>query len=231
MLKIEIPRVECEKLTPTYGKFVIEPLERGYGHTLGSGITRIMLFSIPGIAVKWLKIEGVKHEYSSIPSIVEDTTEVMLNIKKINVKTEYTEPFFMYIDVNKPGEIKAGDFIPYQDNIQVEILNPDLHIATVKEENCKFSMEICLEKNTCYCPAEEHKNTPDGYIPIDSLYTPIRKVDYLVQDTRVGQITDYDKLIIEIHTNGVISPDEALDISAREFQEYLKFFIALSENL
>lgn len=229
MLKIEIPRVECEKLTPTYGKFVIEPLERGYGHTLGNSITKLMLYSITGVAVKWLKIEGVKHQFSSIPGVVEDSTEVCLNVKRMIFKTDYTEPFFMYLNTNKPGEIKAGDFTPYQD-IEVEILNPELHIATVKEENCNVSMEICAERSKGYCPAEVHKNTPDEYIPVDSLYTSIRKVDYYVQDTRVGQITDYDKLVIEIHTNGVLTPDEALDMSARMFQEYLNYFIALSDD-
>lgn len=229
MLKIEIPRVECEKLTPTYGKFVIEPLERGYGHTLGNSITKLMLYSITGVAVKWLKIEGVKHEFSSIPDVVEDSTEVSLNVKRMIFKTDYTEPFFMYLNTNKPGEIKAGDFTPYQD-IEVEILNPDLHIATVKGDNCNVSMEICAERSKGYFPAEEHKNTPDEYIPVDSLYTPIRKVDYYVQDTRVGQITDYDKLVIEIFTNGVLTPDEALDMSARMFQDYLNYFIALSDD-
>jgi len=229
VIEIEKPTIECifKEEDANYGKFVVEPLERGYGTTLGNSLRRILISSLPGAAVTSVKIDGILHEFSTIPGVKEDVTEIILNLKKLAVKISGDSTKRAIINAVGPKVVTAADIMG---DMELEIFNPDLHIATVKEENCKFSMEICLEKNTCYCPAEEHKNTPDGYIPIDSLYTPIRKVDYLVQDTRVGQITDYDKLIIEIHTNGVISPDEALDISAREFQEYLKFFIALSDE-
>lgn len=229
MLKVEIPRVECEKLEPTYGKFVIEPLERGYGHTLGSSIAKIMYPSISGIAPKWVNIEGAVNQYSSVPYISEDITEVIQNIKKMVVRTERKETFFIHTEVEGPGEIKAGDFSPYMD-IEMDILNPDLRIATVKNFDKRFNIEICLSRGNGYCPAEEQKDTPEGYIPLDSLYSPIRKVDYTVVDTRVGQITDYDKLIIEIYTNGVISPEEALDMASTRLQEYLQSFIDLSDD-
>jgi len=231
MVKVEIPRVECEELTPTYGRFVIEPLERGYGHTLGNGLSKLLFPSIRGVAVKWLKIEGVKHEFSSIPYIAEDITEVILNVKKIVFKSDCKGTFFMHLEADKPGVIEAGDFEPYQDNIEVDVLNPDLHIATLKDEGHKLSMELGLAMGQGYCPAEAHKDTPEGYIPIDSLYSPVRKVDYRVEDTRVGQITDYDRLILEIYTNGVLTPEEVLDMSAHRFQEYLKSFIELSDDL
>ena len=230
MLKVEIPRVECEKLSPTYGKFVVEPLERGYGHTLGSSISKILFPSICGIGVKWLKIDGVKHQFSSVPYIKEDIIEVIQNIKKVNFSTDYKETFFMYLEKREPGSVKAGDFKPYNEAMEVEILNPDLHIATLKEGKETLSMEICLARGLGYCIAEDHKDVPEGYIPLDTLYSPIRKVDYYVQDTRVGQITDYDKLILEIHTNGVLTPEEVLDMGALRLQEYLKAFVELSDD-
>lgn len=230
MVKVEIPRIECTKLLPNYGKFVIEPLERGYGHTLGSGLSKILFSCITGVAVKWLKIEGVKHALSPISCVDEDTTEVILNVKRIIFKTDRTEPFFMHLEKDKPGRVTAGEFIPYQDNIEVEILNPDFHIATLKEGG-KLNMEICLERGVGYSISELHKDTPEEYIPIDSLYSPIKKIDYYVEDTRVGQITDYDRLIIEIHTNGVMTPEEVLDMSAHRFQDFLNPFIELSDNV
>jgi len=230
MLKVEIPRVECEDLTSTYGRFVIEPLERGYGHTLGSSISKILFPSISGNGIKWLKIEGVKHQFSSVPYIVEDIIEVIQNIKKIVISTDHKETFFMYLDRKKPGEIKAGDFKPYNEAMEIEILNPDLHIATFKDNGNKLSMEICVERGTGYSISENHKDVPEGYISMDTLYSPVRKVSYRVEDTRVGQITDYDRLILEIHTNGVISPEEVLDMGAVRLQEYLKTFIDLSDT-
>lgn len=230
MIEIEKPRIECVEVSDdnTYGKFVVEPLERGYGITLGNALRRILLSSLPGVAASSVKIDGVLHEFSTIPGVIEDVTEVILNIKELAIKMYTDEPKAVFIETDKEGEVKAADI---KADSEVEILNPDLHIATLNGED-KVSMEITLTKGRGYVSAERNKQAgqPIGLIPIDSIYTPVRKVNYTVENTRVGQITDYDKLTIDIWTNGTIKADEAISLSAKIMSEHLNLFIDLSDN-
>lgn len=230
MIEIEKPRVECVEMSDdnTYGKFVVEPLERGYGITLGNSLRRILLSSLPGVAASSLKIDGVLHEFSTIPGVVEDVTDVILNIKELSVNMHGDGPKVLTIDADAPGKITARDI---KTDADVEILNPDLLIATLNGDS-KVHMEITLTKGRGYVAAERNKlpGQPIGVIPIDSIYTPVRKVNYTVENTRVGQITDYDKLTLEVWTNGTIKPDEAISLSAKIMNEHLNLFIDLSDN-
>ena len=230
MIEIEKPKIECVQSTDdnVYGKFVIEPLERGFGITLGNSLRRILLSSLPGVAVTSIKIDGVLHEFSTVPGVIEDVTEIILNVKNLSMKLFSDGPKIVYIDADGEGPITAGDIKADSD---VEILNPDLHICTLNGEN-RFYMELVLNKNRGYIPAEKNKQTgqPIGIIPVDSIYTPVRKVNYTVENTRVGQVTDYDKLNLEVWTNGSIKPDEAISLGAKIMSEHLSLFIDLSDH-
>ncbi len=230
MLEIEKPRIECAEISDNneYGKFIIEPLERGYGITLGNSLRRVLLSSLPGTAVTSIKIDGVLHEFSTIPGVVEDVTEIILNIKELAVKLHGDGPKTIYIDAEDEGPVTAKDIKADSD---VDVLNPDLYIATLNGDG-RFYMEMVLNNGRGYVVAEKNKlqGQPIGLIPIDSIYTPIKKVNYTVESTRVGQETDYDKLIFEVWTNGTIKPDEAISLGAKILNEHLNIFIDLSEQ-
>jgi len=230
MIEIEKPRIECVEMAEdySYGRFVIEPLERGYGITLGNSLRRILLSSLPGASVVSIKIDGVLHEFSTIPGVVEDVTEIILNIKDLAIKVHSEGQKVIYIDYEGDGEIKAGDI---KTDADVEVLNPDLHIATLSGNN-RLYMELMVDTGRGYVPAEKNKqsNQPIGIIPIDSIYTPVKKVNYTVENTRVGQVTDFDKLTIEVWTNGSIQPDEAISLGAKILSEHLNLFINLTDH-
>ena len=230
MIEIEKPTIECvfTNEDPNYGKFVVEPLERGYGTTLGNSLRRILLSSLPGVAVTSVKIDGILHEFSTIPGVKEDVTEIILNLKKLAVKLNGENTKKVLINAIGPKEVTAADIIG---DSELEICNPDLHIATL-EENATLVMEINLARGRGYVPADQNKteNTPIAVIPTDSIYTPVRKVNFTVENTRVGQVTDYDKLILEIWTDGSISPSEGVSIGAKIMQEHLNLFIELTDS-
>ena len=228
MIEIEKPNitVECPE-DSSFGRFVIEPLERGYGRTLGNSLRRVLLSSLPGIAVTSVKIDGVVHEFSTVPGVKEDVTEIVLNIKGINAKLHTDDlPKKVFIDAEGPCEVTAGSIIADAD---VEILNPDLHIATVGAGG-KLNMELTMDKGRGYIPAEQNKQsqTVIGVIPVDSIYTPVLKVNYTVENTRVGQFTDFDKLIIEVTTDGTLTAQEAVSLGAKVLTEHLNLFVDLS---
>lgn len=230
MIEIEKPRIECVESAEdnTYGKFVVEPLERGYGITLGNSLRRILLSSLPGVAVTSIKIDGVLHEFSTVPGVIEDVTEIILNIKNLSMKLYSDGPKIIYIDAEGEGPITAGDIKADSD---VEILNPDLHICTLNGDS-RFYMEMVINKGRGYVQAEKNKQPgqPIGIIPVDSIYTPVRRVNYTVENTRVGQVTDYDKLTLEVWTNGSLKPDEAISLGAKIMSEHLNLFIDLSDQ-
>ena len=231
MIEIEKPRVECVEIAEdnTYGKFVVEPLERGYGTTLGNSLRRIMLSSLPGVAVNSVKIDGVLHEFSTIPGVTEDVTEIILNIKKLAVKLHSDGPKTIYINHEGAGEICARDI---KCDSSVEIINGDLHIATLNDD-AKLFMEIVIDRGRGYVSADRNKQLLQpiiGVIPVDSIYTPVHMVNYPVENTRVGQITDFDKLVLEIWTNGTIDPHDAVSLAAKVMNEHLNLFIDLSES-
>lgn len=231
MIEIEKPMIECIDSNDdgSYGKFVIEPLERGYGITLGNSLRRILLSSLPGAAVTSVKIDGVLHEFSTVPGVKEDVVEIILNLKELALKVNGEGPRTIYIDTRGEGEVKAGDIRSEGD---VEIINKDLHIATLNDDS-RLYMEINIDKGRGYVSAEKNKelNQPIGVIPVDSIYTPVKRVNYSVEDTRVGQVTDYDKLTFEIWTNGTIRPDEALSLAAKVLIEHLKLFMTLTDHV
>lgn len=231
MIEIEKPKIECIEMSDdfTFGKFVVEPLERGYGVTLGNSLRRILLSSLPGVAVTSIKIDGVLHEFSTVPGVAEDVIEIILNIKHLALKMHGDNTKIIKIDVQGEREIKAGDIICDAD---IEIINPDLHIATL-DEGHRFYMEMTVEKGRGYQTSEKNKQSgqPIGVIPIDSIFTPVRKVNYLIENTRVGQVTDFDKLVLEVWTNGTIKPDESISFGAKILSEHLKLFITLTEHV
>jgi len=231
VLEIEKPKIEVVEINDdcTYGKFTVEPLERGYGITLGNSLRRILLSSLPGAAVTSVKINGVLHEFSTIPGVVEDVTDIILNLKSLSLKLHSDEEKILRIEADTEGVVKAGDIISDAD---VEILNPDLVIATLSA-NANLSMEITVSKGRGYVSAERNKKNEHiiGVIPVDSVFTPVSKVNYNVENTRVGQITDYDKLTIEVWTDGSIRPDEAISLSAKILSEHLRLFIGLTETV
>ena len=230
MIEIEKPKIECVESADdnTFGKFVVEPLERGYGITLGNSLRRILLSSLPGVAVTSIKVDGVLHEFSTVPGVIEDLTEIILNVKNLSLKLHSDGPKIIYIDADGEGPVTAGDIKADSD---VEILNPDLHICTLNGD-ARFYMEMVVNKSRGYVPAEKNKQPgqPIGIIPIDSIYTPVRKVNYTVENTRVGQVTDYDKLTLEVWTNGSLKPDEAISLGAKILSEHLNLFIDLSDH-
>ncbi|MCX7715201.1 MAG: DNA-directed RNA polymerase subunit alpha [Clostridia bacterium] len=231
MIEMEKPNIECVEMSSDgeYGKFVVSPLERGYGITLGNSLRRILLSSLPGAAATSIKVEGVQHEFSTIPGVKEDVTEIILNIKKMAVKLHSDSPKTVYIEAKGACEITAGDI---KADADVEIFNPDLHIATLNED-AKLYIEITLSKGRGYVSAEKNKQNIQpviGVIPVDSIYTPVKKVNYTVENTRVGQYTDREKLTIELWTNGTIRPDEAVSLAAKIMNDLLKLFIDLSDD-
>lgn len=232
MIEIEKPRIETAELKSdgTYGRFVLEPLERGYGTTLGNSLRRVLLSSLPGVAVKSIKIDGVQHEFSTIPGVKEDVTEIVLNIKGLTVavpdKVEF--PKTLYIDADGECEVKAGNI----SDSEVEILDPNMHIATLGQ-GARLHMEIVIDRGRGYIPAERNKLEVQGNIgaiPVDSIYTPVLKVNYSVENTRVGQITDYDKLTLEVWTDGTISAKKAVSLAAKVLNEHLNLFVDLDEQ-
>ncbi|SHK35517.1 DNA-directed RNA polymerase subunit alpha [Paramaledivibacter caminithermalis] len=232
MIEIEKPKIECVDSNDdfTYGKFVVEPLERGYGTTLGNSLRRILLSSLPGTAVKWIKIDSVLHEFSTISGVKEDVIEIILNLKSLAAKIHSDEDVkVVRINAQGPGRITAGDI---KADADVEILNPDLHIATL-EEGADLNMELALSKGRGYVSADNNKEDgmPIGVIPVDSIYTPVKKVNYKVENTRVGQVTDYDRLTLEIWTDGSIKPDEAASLGAKIMNEHLNLFITLTDHI
>lgn len=234
MFDFERPNIEVVEISEDkkYGKFVVEPLERGYGITLGNSLRRIMLSSLPGAAVSQIKIEGVLHEFSSIPGVKEDVTEIIMNIKSLAIRnnSETNEPKTAYIEFEGEGVVKASDIQVDQD---IEILNPDLVIATLSGgKESKLYMELTITKGRGYVSADKnkHDDLPIGVIAIDSIYTPVERVNVTVENTRVGQITDFDKLTLDVYTNGTLVPDEAVSLAAKVLSEHLSLFIDLSEN-
>ena len=233
MFEFERPNIEVAEISEDkkYGRFFVEPLERGYGITLGNSLRRIMLSSLPGAAVSQVKIEGVLHEFSSIEGVKEDVTEIIMNIKSLAIKntSETNEPKTAYIDVTGEGVVRASDIQVDQD---IEILNPDLVIATLCGKDTKFYMELTITKGRGYVSADKNKGAdlPVGVIAVDSIYTPVERVNMTVANTRVGQITDYDKLTLDVYTNGTLVPDEAVSLAAKVLSEHLSLFVDLSES-
>ena len=231
MIEMEKPNIECTELSEDgrYGKFVVSPLERGYGTTLGNSLRRILLSSLPGAACTSIKIDGVQHEFSTIPGVVEDVTEIILNLKKMAVKLHSDGVKTVYIDAQGAQEITAGDIKIDSD---VEIFNPDLHIATLNSD-ARLYAEITLSKGRGYVSAEKNKQELQpiiGILPMDSIYTPVTKVNYTVDNVRVGQYTDREELAVEVWTNGTIKPDDAVSLAAKIMNELLMLFIDLSED-
>lgn len=234
MFDFEKPNIEIAEISEdkTYGRFVVEPLERGYGTTLGNSLRRIMLSSLPGSAVSQVKIDGVLHEFSSIPGVKEDVTEIIMNIKNLAIRNNSAtdEPKIAYIEFEGDGVVKASNI---QVDSDIEILNPDLVIANVNGgTNSRIYIELTITKGRGYVSSDKNKSedTPIGVIAIDSIYTPIERVNLKVENTRVGQITDYDKLTLDVFTNGTIQPDEAVSLAAKVLSEHLSLFIDLSER-
>ena len=228
MIEIEKPKIECVSMDGNHGVFVVQPLERGYGITLGNSLRRVLLSSLPGAAVSSIKVDSVLHEFSTIPGVVEDVTEVILNIKELALKLYSEDTKIAYIDVDREGPVTAADI---KADSEIEILNPDLHIATLNGEH-KLYIELNLSSGRGYATADKNKSAgqPIGVIPIDSIYTPVSKVNYTVQNTRVGQVTDFDMLTLDVWTNGSIRPDEAVSLGARILNEHLNLFVDLSSS-
>ncbi len=231
MIEIEKPKIECVELSEDnkYGKFVVEPLERGYGTTFGNSLRRMLLSSLPGVAATSVKIDGVLHEFSTIPGVKEDVTEIILNIKKLAVKLHSDAPKQVYINQEGAGEICAGDI---KHDSDVEIINEDLHIATLSED-ARLFMEITLDKGRGYVSADRNKQLMQpiiGVIATDSIYTPVEKVNYTVDNTRVGNVSDYDKLTLEVWTDGTITPAEAVSLAAKIVSEHMSLFVELSDD-
>ena len=234
MFDFNKPKIEITEISEDnkYGRFVVEPLERGYGTTLGNSLRRIMLSSLPGAAVSQVKIDGVLHEFSSIPGVKEDVTEIIMNLKNLAIKnsSEGNEPKIAYIEFEGEGVVRASDIQVDQD---IEIMNPDQIIATLNGgADSKLYMELTITKGRGYISADKGKteDMPIGVIAVDAIYTPVERVNLTVENTRVGQITDYDKLTLDVYTKGTLDPDEAVSLAAKVLSEHLKLFIDLSEN-
>ena len=229
MLEFEKPNIKCLEMdnSTNYAKYTCEPLERGYGITIGNSLRRILLSSLPGAAITSVKIDGVAHEFSTIPNVVEDVPEIIVNLKCVRLKITDNEMKTLRINVSEEGEVKAGDIVT---DGTVEILNPDLHIATVAKGG-SLTMEMTANRGRGYNTADKNKTPemPIGVIAIDSIYTPVKKVNYSVENTRVGQMVDLDKLTIELWTDGSLKPYEALSLAAKILTEHLELFIDLSE--
>ena len=233
MMEIEKPRITCEETdNGCFARFVIEPLDRGFGITLGNCMRRVLLSALPGCAAVGIKINGVQHEFSTIPGVAEDVVDIVLNIKNLAVKSfETSKDFTTVLRINKygAGEVTAADFEP---NDLVEILNPELHICSL-DDGAKFEMEVFVGRGRGYVPADANKidDAPIGYIAVDSIFTPVKKVNYYVQNTRVGQSIDYDKLTIEVETNGTLSSREVISLSGKLIQDHIALFVDLVESM
>ena len=232
MLEFEKPRIDIAEKSQdgTYGRFVVEPLERGYGTTLGNSLRRILLSSLPGAAVSNIKVDGVLHEFSTIPGVKEDVTEIILNLKNLAIKnhSDSPEPKLAYIEMAGEGTVYARDIKVDSD---IEIANPDMPVATLSGgSDSNLNVEITITKGYGYVGADKNKKSdqPIGIIPVDSLYTPVRKVNYFVDNTRVGSVTDYDRLVLDVWTNGTITPDDAVSLGAKILTEHLNLFVNLS---
>jgi DNA-directed RNA polymerase subunit alpha len=223
VIEFRKPRISVKQISDLVAEFTVEPLERGFGYTLGNTMRRILLSSLPGAAVSSVRIEGVSHEFSTIPNVQEDVTDIVLNLKKLVLRHHGDEPATMRIKAKGPKEVKAEDIVLPSD---IEIVNPDLHIATLNKKG-KLEMEMVVEKGRGYVSAERNKKPTDpiGMVPVDSLFSPTRKILYRVENTRVGQRTDYDKLIITVETNGSLTPDEAVSLAAKIMNEHMNLFI------
>ena len=232
MMEIERPKIDTASLSADgrYGKFVVEPLERGFGTTLGNSLRRVLLSSLPGVAVTSIKIDGVVHEFSTIEGVKEDVTEIVLNVKGITAKLYSDTPKTVRIEASGEGEVTAGSI---QQDAEIEVLNPDWHIATLAD-GAKLIMELVFDKGRGYVPAERNKQAAEqaslNALPVDSIYTPVLKVNYTVENTRVGQITDYDKQTLEVRTDCTISAKEAVSLAARIMTEHLNLFVTLSQE-
>ena len=232
MIEIEKPKIDTEELSADgkHGRFVVEPLERGFGNTLGNSLRRVLLSSLEGVAVKSIKIEGVLHEFSTIPGVKEDVTQIILNMKGLTAKLNCQGEKKVEIRAEGPSEVTAASIMC---DSEVEILNPEMHIATLGE-GAKLFMEITLDRGRGYVPGERNKQMAEenviGLLPVDSIYTPILKVNYTVDNTRVGQITDYDKLTLDVWTNGVVNAQEAVSLAAKVLTEHLNLFVDLSDK-
>lgn len=231
MIEIEKPKIEIVEKDDQahFGRFVVEPLERGYGTTLGNALRRILLSSLPGAAITNVKFDGALHEFSNLPGVLEDTIEIILNLKAVSLKIHSDHPQILAIDTDNAGAVKAGDIRVPSD---VEVLNKEQHICTL-EENARLYMEMTAVNGRGYVPAERNKQPqqPIGVIPVDSMFSPIRKVNYRVENTRVGQVTDYDKLTMEIWTDGSIRPDEAISLAAKILSTHIELFVNLTEEV
>ena len=232
-MEIEKPKITCEETdNGTFARFIVEPLDKGFGITIGNALRRALLSALPGAAAVGVKINGVQHEFSTIKGVVEDVVDIILNIKSLAVKTyDTSKDFTTVLRINKygAGEVTAADF---EDNDLVEILNPELHIATL-DASAKFEMEVFIGRGRGYVSAEQNKNeeAPIGYIAVDSIFTPVKKVNYFVSNTRVGQSIDYDKLTIEVETNGTLSAREVISLSGKLIQDHIGLFVELVEHM
>jgi len=230
LLEITLPRIKNTKTQGNYASYDIEPLEAGYGMTLGNALRRVLLSSLPGAAVTSIRIDGVQHEFQDIPNITEDVTEIVLNVKKLRLRSFSDHPVSMRLEVNGERVVTAADILAPS---TVEIVNPDLYIATLDNDDARLEMELVVETGKGYVPADSKEDQPIGVIPVDAIYTPVQKVNYNVEHTRVGQITNYDKIVLEIWTDGTVTPDEALrqsaDILVRHFTQLANYRAVLIE--
>jgi len=230
LLEITLPRIKNTKTQGNYASYDIEPLEAGYGMTLGNALRRVLLSSLPGAAVTSIRIDGVQHEFQDIPNVTEDVTEIVLNVKKLRLRSFSDHPVSMRLEVNGERVVTAADILAPS---TVEIVNPDLYIATLDNDDARLEMELVVETGKGYVPADSKEDQPIGVIPVDAIYTPVQKVNYNVEHTRVGQITNYDKIVLEIWTDGTVTPDEALrqsaDILVRHFTQLANYRAVLIE--
>jgi DNA-directed RNA polymerase subunit alpha len=223
------PKVEYAELSDTYGKFIVEPLDRGFGVTLGNSLRRVLLAAITGAAVTSVKIDGVLHEFSTIPGVVEDVTQIVLNMKELTLRLYTDKPKLLRLDVKGKKDVTAGDI---QEDPEVEILNPTLHLAALDKKDTRLAMEIVVERGKGYVPAERHRRSEHviGVIPIDSIFSPVQRVNYTVEDTRVGHATDLDRLVLEIWTDGSIRPEEALQEASRLLIDHFRLFAGIADE-
>jgi DNA-directed RNA polymerase subunit alpha len=226
LLSLVLPKIECDASSRNYGRFTIGPLESGYGITLGNALRRVLLSSLPGAAVTSIRISGVHHEFSAIPHVKEDTTALILNLKQLRLKLQGDESVRLRVEVKGEGEITAGDIVCPS---QVEIVNPDLHLLTGDSGEAELDMELVVERGKGYSPAEERGKLPIGEIPVDAVFSPIRKANFVVERARVGQMTNFDRLIMEIWTDGTIEPEEALSSAAQILVDHLSLLVGVGE--
>ncbi len=226
MLNLVLPKIECEASSRNYGRFVIGPLESGYGITLGNALRRVLLSSLPGAAVTSIRISGVHHEFSAIPHVKEDTTALILNIKQLRLKLQGDESVRLRLEVQGEGEVTAGDI---ECPPQVEIVNPDLHLLTADSSEADLDIEMVVERGKGYSPAEERGKLPIGELPVDAVFSPIRKANFVVERARVGQMTNFDRLIMEIWTDGTIEPEKALSNAAQILVEHLSLLVGVGK--